>query len=401
MSGWALSKVVGALASIALCASVLPALVALPGLAVAAADHAIEELHELRDAISDSRERVGSHELRERKLLERLEQVDRRLAGLRRELRESRGRARSAGETLDRVEAERAELVLKLERTQRAMAARVVALYKTGEIGPLRVLFSASSLPELLSRSSTLQTLLSHDAELVARFRSERAAQDRAAREAADASSALDQALAAAQDQSKSLAIEQTAKLQLLVGVRADRSQERALLIELETAARALEDTLRTLGDAPRRRQREIDGLGFAALRGRLPLPVDAEIQFGFGRVVDARFQTETFRKGVEFDAPLGERVRAVARGEVRYAGWFRGYGRIAIMDHGDKYFTVFGHLERVDVEVGEWVESGEGIGVVGETGSLAGPSLYFEIRRGGEPLDPADWLLEVQFAGI
>ena len=94
-----------------------------------------------------------------------------------------------------------------------------------------------------------------------------------------------------------------------------------------------------------------------------------------------------------EFEAEGGESVRAVAPGAVRFAGWFRGYGRLVIVDHGDDYFTVVSHLEDTFVAVGDVVAEGDTLGSVGETGSLTGPSLYFEIRRGSEPLDPADWL--------
>ena len=77
----------------------------------------------------------------------------------------------------------------------------------------------------------------------------------------------------------------------------------------------------------------------------------------------------------------------------MRFAGWFRGYGRLVILDHGDRYFTVSGHLAELAVEVGDAVAAGEAIGAVGDTGSLSGARLYFEIRRGSEPLDPRDWL--------
>ena len=63
------------------------------------------------------------------------------------------------------------------------------------------------------------------------------------------------------------------------------------------------------------------------------------------------------------------------------------------ILDHGDGYFTVSGHLEEIDVAVGDALASGDAIGRAGETGSLTGPRLYFEIRRGAEALDPAGWL--------
>ena len=91
-----------------------------------------------------------------------------------------------------------------------------------------------------------------------------------------------------------------------------------------------------------------------------------APVARGFGRVVDDEFRTETFRKGVDFAAAAGAPVRAVAPGEVRFAGWFRGYGRIVILDHGDGYFTVSGHLDAVDVAVGDMVGEGDDLGTVG-----------------------------------
>ena len=120
---------------------------------------------------------------------------------------------------------------------------------------------------------------------------------------------------------------------------------------------------------------------------------MEAHLGRDFRKVVDAEFRTETFRTGVEFDAAVGDSVRAVAPGQVRFADWFRGYGKLVIVDHGDQYFTVSGHLSEIFVSVGDVVAEGDTIGSAGATGSLTGPSLYFEIRRGSRPPDPADWL--------
>ena len=87
--------------------------------------------------------------------------------------------------------------------------------------------------------------------------------------------------------------------------------------------------------------------------------------------------------------------MRSVAHGIVRFAGWFRGYGRIVIVDHGDGYHTISGHLDEIHVEVAQPVDEGEVLGTVGETGSLGGPSLYFELRAGGDPVDPQPWLMD------
>ena len=125
----------------------------------------------------------------------------------------------------------------------------------------------------------------------------------------------------------------------------------------------------------------------------KLEPPVDAALTGRFGRVVDEEFFTETYRTGVVFGADYGTPVRAVAAGRVRYAGWFRGFGRLVIVAHGDSYFTVSGHLSEIVVAVGDRVAAADTIGAVGDTGSLTGPQLYFEIRLGGDPLDPGEWL--------
>lgn len=365
---------------------------ALAPLPARAADEGQAKLEELRQAIEESRERVTGFERRERELLELMEEIDRRLDALRAEVDAARRRADAARAELARVEERRARLESQLARTRRAMSVRAVALYKAGEVGPVRAVFSATSLRDLLSRVSTLRTLLEHDADLVSRFRRERDALAGAEREARQAADELDEALAGLRAQSDALAHERRVKRQVLARVHEDRTRERALLNELETAARALEETLAGLGES--KPSALVPGLGdFEARRGALPSPVDAPVARGYGRVVDTQFLTATFRKGVEFDAPAGEPVHAVAPGEVRYAGWFRGYGKIVIIDHGDRWFTVSGHLDDVSVEVGDPVSDGEVIGSVGETGSLTGPKLYFEIRRGSQAQDPADWL--------
>ncbi len=85
--------------------------------------------------------------------------------------------------------------------------------------------------------------------------------------------------------------------------------------------------------------------------------------------------------------------MRAVGAGRVLFAGWFRGYGQLVILDHGQGSVTVSGYLDEIAVEAGASLERGQAVGTVGETGSLSGPGLYFEIRHEGKPVDPQGWL--------
>jgi septal ring factor EnvC (AmiA/AmiB activator) len=348
----------------------------------------------VRRAIEESRARVEAYEREQRGLLEALEAMERTAQVLEREVAEARRRERAARRELAALEAEAAGLEGRVAATHRALAHRAVALYRAGELGSLRLLFSAGGLREFLGRVQLLRRLLARDAQLLARHREQSRALAQA-RAAARASSARLAELSRELGQrSAELESERRTKRKIVARLYADRARERAALAELETAARALEATLAGLagGEAS---GPPSQGPPFAALRRRLEPPVDAVIVGGFGREVDAEFHTQTFRSGVVFDAPFGAPVRAVAAGRVRYAGWFRGYGRLVILDHGGGYYTVSGHLAELRVSVGDGVERGAPIGTVGDSGSLSGPRLYFEIRRGAEPLDPRQWLAE------
>jgi len=350
------------------------------------------ELEQLRRAIRESRERVIRYEREQRGLLETVEALDRSAAAIERDLAQVRRVAEQARETLKRVDSEAATIRERRKLLERAMSGRAVALYKAGSAGPVRLLFAADGLRDLLSRLSTLKLLLGHDADLLERHRIESAALTEAEARAREALAGRDEALAKLRERSDQLKRERAVKRELVARLHGDRASERAALVELETAARALEETLSSLRQAATRRP-EPGRPSFASLRARLAPPVEAPIAAAFGRVVDAEFKTETFRSGVEFDAPLGAAVEAVAAGQVRFAGWFRGYGKLVILDHGDEYFTVSGHLADIRVEVGDEVEARGVIGTVGDTGSLSGPRLYFEVRHGREPEDPRKWL--------
>jgi septal ring factor EnvC (AmiA/AmiB activator) len=272
------------------------------------------------------------------------------------------------------------------------MSSRATALYKAGSAGPVRLLFAAEGLRDLLSRLGALKLLLAHDIDLLERHRVESAALLESEARAREALAGRDEALAQLRERSDQLKRERGVKRALVARLHSDRARERGALVELETAARALEETLTSLRMAPSRRPAS-SGPAFASLRERIAPPVDGPIAAPFGRVVDAEFKTQTFRNGVEFDAPLGTAVEAVAAGQVRFAGWFRGYGKLVILDHGGEYFTVSGHLADIQVEVGDDVAARGVIGTVGDTGSLSGPRLYFEIRHGREAQDPRKWL--------
>jgi len=109
--------------------------------------------------------------------------------------------------------------------------------------------------------------------------------------------------------------------------------------------------------------------------------------------VVHPRFKTEVPHPGIDIDAESGADIQSVFDGQVVFASWMRGYGLTAILDHGAGLLSIYAHASALLVEPGEQVLRGQRLGKVGETGSLRGPFLYFELRENGAAVDPTNWL--------
>ncbi|MHC4222080.1 MAG: murein hydrolase activator EnvC family protein [Planctomycetota bacterium] len=127
----------------------------------------------------------------------------------------------------------------------------------------------------------------------------------------------------------------------------------------------------------------------FSQLRGQLAWPVKGKIKKLFGRqkpLSDLRWQ------GIMIYAPAGSHVRAVSRGRIAFANWLRGFGNLIIIDHGNSYLSLYGHNESLFKSAREWVESGDIISSIGNSGGQKNPGLYFEIREKGKPQNPTKW---------
>ncbi len=128
---------------------------------------------------------------------------------------------------------------------------------------------------------------------------------------------------------------------------------------------------------------------GFANQRGRLALPVDAPLSARFG---DVRQAGGLPWEGVLFDSGGGQPVRAIYSGQVVFSDWFRGYGQLMVVDHGEGYMSLYGYNERLDAGVGDLVEAGQVIASASAAGAPPARGMYFEVRHNGTPDDPLKW---------
>lgn len=121
--------------------------------------------------------------------------------------------------------------------------------------------------------------------------------------------------------------------------------------------------------------------------------PVEGEIISEFGSSAPGNYKVFTFQKGIDIKVVRGEPVKTVFKGEVMFAQWLKGYGNVLIINHGDHYYTLYAHVEEMFKKEGEAVETGDVIATAGDTGSIKGMCLHFEVRHHGKPVDPMKWL--------
>jgi septal ring factor EnvC (AmiA/AmiB activator) len=128
----------------------------------------------------------------------------------------------------------------------------------------------------------------------------------------------------------------------------------------------------------------------FSSLKGQLPWPVKGRLTNKFGST--RAESTESIWDGVLIDASEGTEIRAVTSGKVVFSDWLRGYGLLIIIDHGKGYMTLYAFNQSLYRQVGEWVDPGEVVASVGQSGGRSHSGLYFGIRNKGKPVDPLEW---------
>ena len=357
----------------------------------------------------------------ETKVSGELEQIQRSLkekqSGLVQLGRELGGVEQGIGQTLNEIERTRLEADKKRAQIER----RVVALYKGGETGNLRVFFSSESFPQMTENLRYLKSVLENDKMLFSQYNEDlthlnglktRLEQDAARKEG------IRRNMVAKKHEIEQ---EQTRKASYLVKVRQDKQGYVASIKELQANAQRLQNMFARLEARNRKaleaRNRKaysakgrgnaghgkdahmlqpppplVPDKGLGAQKGRLSLPVKGTIVERFGRHKHPEFDSFTFSNGISVTAPAGTPIHAVFDGEVIFADYFKGYGNMIIVDHGGGFFSLYAHASSVAKKVGAKVARNDVLASVGDVDSSKGPLLYFEIRYQGKPVDPAPW---------
>lgn len=283
-----------------------------------------------------------------------------------------------------------AELVPLIERQRKQLATRLAALYRMGETSYVRLFLSFDAKENPFEAASLLRYLIHRDARAVEAFRESRLqlAVERSALQTEEERSL--KAIRIVADRKRAVESSRRKKESVLAQLRSESYQSEKELQELEEKAARLQRLLALLYE---RKPAERRGDSISDYRGVLPWPIQGKVVETFGTKRNPRFATVTTSNGIRIEAEPGTEVAAIFAGTVLYAEWFKGYGNLVIVDHGDRVFSLYGNLRPTNLVVGSRVEAGQVVGSVAASESAEAGSLYFEIRQNNEPANPVTWL--------
>ena len=360
------------------------------------------ELEQLRESIGELQQQLAAERVREKSVTGELENLERQFGSLvkqrRREMAELQRVKTGKGE----LEQQLRELEKQRLESRHDLVKLVRASYMSGQQSGLKLILNQQNPAETTRALSIFRYLskarnrrIDAGKKLQRELIETRAGLDRRHQEL----EALLKRLARNQAQ---LDAKRTQRARSLAAIRENLRQNQQQVVLYKQRERELERLLTRLRRQSTSRQSQPaprlaedapkDALtlsGFRKYKGDMGAPVSGRITARFG---ERKPESGLKWEGLMFEAAEGEEVVAIYPGQVVFSDWFRGYGQLMVLDHGDGYLSLYGHNRLLRAGIGASVKAGEGIGEAGATGGLSRPGLYFEIRHNGEPRDPLKW---------
>lgn len=349
-----------------------------------------QELSQVKKKIQSLQKVINKTQSQRSETEQQLRKVEMEIGNTKKDLREANEQILQSRKTIKRLNEEKTVLEAAKRKQKAALVSDIQAAYRTGRQEYIKLLLNQQE-PEKLARvikyydyfhrtrltnihtfNSTITSLEENQQQTDSEL--ERLQNLRQRLEIQQ------QGLLNAQEQRKQV----LAKLDLSLR---DKDQRLSKLSESqEELQRLLRAVQETLADLP---ANVGDTTPFAKRKGKLNWPTQGKVVRSFR---SKREDSNLRWNGVIIRTANGAPVKSVHRGRVVFSDWLRGFGLLTIVDHGDSYYTLYGHNESLLTEPGDWVEVGQLIAYTGNSGGQDKPGLYFEVRKDGEPINPSQW---------
>jgi murein hydrolase activator len=346
------------------------------------------ELNHLQHQLQKSTQQLQRHRRKEQSVLDRLDTISRHQAALAQEVHTTVQELQMTQEQGDTLEGTRDRLSHQLDQQRQRLRQRVRQLYKLGQLPYMKLLLSAKDVAEFSLKVQYIRYLAAHDRQQIERYHIRQGQLADAQSELAIIAQRTRAVQASLKDKLAALARERQHQASLLRSVREEKTLTEQAVGEFTQATKILAHLVERLQEQGRQSQRRQ-----IALKGQLSWPLDGTVLLSYGRTRHSAFDVVTFQQGMYIGAPFGQEIRAAADGKVIYADWFKGLGRLLLVDHGNHIVTLYGHTSSILVRVGDVVRGQQVVAKVGDSSAFEEPALYFSVRHKTAPQDPLQWL--------
>lgn len=353
-----------------------------------------KDLSEIERKLKESKKQVNEAIEQEKSILSEIDRINKTIKKKQGEIKIYENRISQTESDMKNLENEIMTLTGRLEQNKEKLKERLKALYKQHYGVKALILISAKDYQDLINKSRYMNLIAYYDRQIINAVNSEISMANEKKTDLEVLRKNLQISKENVQNKQKEMNAEISKKDNLLASVRSKRSSYEDMIKELEVSSEKLRAMIETFDkETP---SEQVSGTGFGAQKGRLPWPINGDVIIPYGKYIDPQYNIPVFKNGIEIRAVNSEQPRAVAGGNVVYADWFKGYGLLLIINHGNGYHSLYGHLSEIFFKSGDIIKKGIAVGNIGESGVLNVPSLYFEIRYKGKPVDPMQWLKKI-----
>ena len=354
-------------------------------------------LQQIRKEIEGYRRKVLREERKERQLIDAVAQFDREIDLTHQLLTELEKEEKKKGKQISKISRELDATRDELDRLQQIYARRIVNFYKYGRMKDIELLLSAKSFNQTLTWFKFQQLIAQNDKRNYANILKKKEKIETQRNKLKEEAVSQRKIINEKKDEEKGLKNKSKERNKLLVQVQDNKQVFMQRLKDNENSMREIQRLINVEEDKRLTLEQEgiVQTTDFPALKGRMIWPTIGKVINQFGRYRHPKWRSVTLQNiGIDIQAEFGQDVRATAKGIVTAITWRRGMGNIIMINHFGGYFTVYTHLSQIIIQVDESVEAGQVIGSVGDSGSLSGPMLHFEIWKNKQALNPEEWLI-------
>ena len=356
----------------------------------------------LRNEIEATKKRIQSEERKEKSTVRKVSNLSEEISLLQRLVKEIDKEERLLVADITRIENQILKSEVELDTLRARYARRLNKIYKKGQLTNLEKVFSSTSWRQAIYRSKYLKIIAEIDQKTHDTIKSLLVD---IGKQKLNLEAALRKKRRLKRDRSQTLTLVQNKKRKeqrALIKIRQSQKDLKTFLTEKQAGVKQLEVIIKKIRDDINRFEREarirqqqqaLQSKEFPKLKGQLEWPAQGRVITRFGRQWNPKLKTTTENPGIDIKGKPGSEIRSVLGGIVTTITFIRGFGTTIIIDHGNGFYTVYGHVTKVETNEDSQVRGGDVIAYMGDSSSINGAQLHFEIWGQGKKLDPEKWL--------